>query len=270
MATVGIFVTSGVAQTPADSRTQPLSPPVTSTLALKTLAKSKGADFLGRIVLVEGRYGEHQPRAWRVQALDREVPGRVREFMVSGGGVDTDRVILSWKHSRTVPINLVSVHSQSAFVKSELAAKDAKVGFDRLDYQLIMPSESEEPVWIVSLLRAGGVRVGEVQIGAESGRVLRKAWPGPAAAPARTPTVSQAPQPKVRPRLAPTPAQSAPPEQASLQQPQPQPRRTPVLIDAASVKEAPGQILEATRQGIIKTSGNVRDFFKDALRERRE
>ena len=39
-----------------------------------------------------------------------------------------------------------------------------------------MPEGGKEPVWIVSLVNVSGVSVGEVQIGAKSGSVHRKAW----------------------------------------------------------------------------------------------
>ena len=234
--------------------------------ALQTLSRSKGADYLGRIVMVEGRYGNHQPKAWRILAIDPEKQGQLREFMVNGDQIDSERMLLAWQQGRRVPMREVVVDSSDAFLNADLAAKDAQIGFDSLDYQLVMPADAAEPLWLVTLLSKAGDAVGEVHVGARTGIVTRKAWAKHGAAPLS---------------LAPPPSKANESEKASVTTakrinvgktkeaplpPSPATSTTSVkstpAADAASLKEASGQILEGARQGIIRTSGNVRDFLK--------
>lgn len=227
--------------------------------ALQTLSRTKGADYLGRIVMVEGRYGNHQPRAWRILAIDSEKQGLLREFMVNGEQIDSERLLLAPKQSRRVPMREVAVDSSDAFLNADLAAKDAQIGFDTLDYQLVMPTDAVEPLWLVTLLSKAGDAVGEVHVGARTGIVTRKAWAKPGAAPLS---------------LAPTPPKAKPSEKAavqkqvSVQRPKEPPLapstsdKSAPVTDPVSLKEASGQILEGARQGIIRTSGSVRDFLK--------
>ncbi|MCB1094716.1 MAG: hypothetical protein KDN22_03970 [Verrucomicrobiae bacterium] len=229
--------------------------------ALQTLSQTKGADYLGRVMMVEGRYGNHQPKAWRILALDPQKPGQLREFMVNGDRIDSERTLLAWKQGRRVPLREVMVDSVDAFLHADLAAKDAKVGFDRLDYQLVMPTDATEPLWLVTLVNKAGDAVGEVHVGARTGIVTRKAWPKPGA-----PALSLEPSEAVQ-------KASAPVKQVNIEKkvkstPAPTVANSSPGPDAASLKETSGQILEGARQGIIRTSGSVRDFLKKGLQEK--
>ena len=71
-------------------------------VALKSLAKERGAEQLRRIVMVEGRYGSHQPKAWRILASDPKLQGRMREFMITGTQIASERVIMAWNRGNVV------------------------------------------------------------------------------------------------------------------------------------------------------------------------
>lgn len=245
--------------------------------ALKTLAQAKGADFLGRVIMVEGRYGNHQPKVWRILALDPQMQGRLREFMVNGDQIDSERLLIAWKQGRRVPLREVTIDSSDAFLQADLAAKDAKIGFDSLDYQLILPAGAKEPLWLVTLVGKTGDAVGEVHVGARSGIVSRKAWQKSDTGPAKqlAPTV---PKPSRRaPAQVSRPAKTVPAvsaqkrKMAAVSKParpvatRPAAAAAPsagFAVDTEALKQTSGQILEGARQGIIRTSGNVRDFFK--------
>ncbi|MGK0186045.1 MAG: hypothetical protein ACI9R3_001828 [Verrucomicrobiales bacterium] len=243
--------------------------------ALKTLAQTKGADYLGRVVMVEGRYGNHQPKAWRILAIDPLMQGRLREFMIKGDQVDSERILIAWKQGQRVPLREVTIDSSDAFLQADLAAKDAEIGFDSLDYQLIMPTEAREPLWLVTLVSKDGDAVGEVHVGARSGVVSRKAWQKvddtPVAQPANPKPAASAQSNRITalaPKPAATPARKPKKIAATHQTSRPASASAPVnlAVDAEAIKQTSGQILEGARQGIIRTSGSVRDFFK-ALQE---
>ena len=269
---------------PLASVTLAANAPQSARGAVRTLSKIRGSDYLGRIVMIEGRYGHHQPRAWRILTLDPKMQGRMREFMINGDKIDSERLLLAWKYGRRVPLREVTVDSKDAFIQADLAAKDAKIGFDSLNYQLIMPAESREPLWVVTLVRQNGDAVGEVQVGAKTGVVLRKAWqvPGPRATVTRTKSAANpansASRPVARQQNKP-PVRTRPPQHAGagnrtrgvqprVSPARPGPRKTSLSGDASTLKETSGQILEGARQGILRTSGNVRDFLKQALKDK--
>lgn len=254
--------------------------PQTARAALKTLTQQRGADYLGRVVMVEGRYGSHQPQAWRILAFDPKQQGRLREFMVSGGRIASERLLIAWKNGQRVPLREVSVDSKDAFLRADLAAKDAKIGFDTLDYQLLMPAGSSEPLWLVTLVGKDGDAVGEVQVGAKSGVVWRKAWQRsapPAAAPQQREgegtedaVAGQAVAQGRAPRQAvPAPVPPARGGAGAADTAASAAVAGKLTGDAAAIRDASGRILEGARQGILRTSGNVRSLFKQALQGRR-
>ena len=157
-----------------------------------------------------------------------------------------------------------------------------------------MPTGSKQPLWVVTLVGKGGVAVGEVQVGANTGVILRKAWPQ-FSAQAETPASKRkrstnrpkggiggiggtgrsgaiadvatiASQPK--PRQLQQPASVRPVVASITRRPQSGPRPTSLNGNVTARNEAPGQILENARQGIIRTTGSVRAFLKQALQDR--
>ena len=89
--------------------------------ALKTLSQSRGVEYLGRVVMMEGRYGNPQPQAWRVLVVDPKMQGRLREFMISGKSIDSERLLLAWKYGRRVPMREVKIDSKDAFLKGRFS-----------------------------------------------------------------------------------------------------------------------------------------------------
>lgn len=66
--------------------------------------------------------------------------------------------------------------SVGAFTIAEVAATQAKMGFDSLNLTLRCREYSREPVWILQLIDVDGFLVGKVHLSANSARVFRTIW----------------------------------------------------------------------------------------------
>ncbi len=173
--------------------------------AMRIVARDRGADYLPRMIHLFGEHGVPQPAVWRVIARDRQ--NAVREFYISKGAIVAEGVIPPAKANgisgTPLPMNRLNIDSDAAFTKAEQAARAAKVGFDRLHYQLRCLELSTNAAWFITMVDAQGIRVGEVSVGASTGTVLTQAWyprraPGPVAGaplPPPPPVYAPAPQP---------------------------------------------------------------------------
>lgn len=146
--------------------------------AMRIVARDRGADYLPRMLHIFGENGLPQPAIWRVVARDRQ--NLVREFFVSKGSIIAEGVIppakangISGTH---LPMERLAIDSTGAFSKAEQAARAAKVGFDRLHYQLRCLELSTNAAWFLTLVDAQGLKVGEVSVGASTGTVLTQTW----------------------------------------------------------------------------------------------
>ena len=126
---------------------------------------------------------------WRVVTSN----GRsLQEYYVQGRSIVAEGPVppasAAQMQSPAISLTDLEVDSTGAFSKAEAAARAAKVGFDNASYQLRALELSTAPAWFLTLKNAAGQKVGEVTVGAKTGRVLRTAWFSPsAAAPATAP-----------------------------------------------------------------------------------
>lgn len=150
----------------------------TAKEAIRIVGRDRGADYLSRMLHVFGENGLPQPAVWRLVA--RDGVGAVREFFVSKGAIIAEGVIPPAKANgisgTTLPMERLKVDSDGAFSKAELAARLAKVGFDRVNYQLRCLELSTNPAWFIALVDGQGVRVGEVCVGAGTGTIVTQTW----------------------------------------------------------------------------------------------
>ncbi len=150
----------------------------TGKAAMRLVARDRGADYLSRMLHLYGENGVPQPSVWRVVARDRQ--NAVREFFVTKGAIVAEGVIPPAKANgisgTALPMARLAIDSDAAFTKAEQAARTAKVGFDRLQYQLRCLELSNNAAWFITLLNAQGMKVGEVSVGASTGTVLTQTW----------------------------------------------------------------------------------------------
>ena len=166
----------------------------TGKAAMRIVARDRGADYFPRIIHVFGENGIPQPAVWRVVARDKQ--NAVREFYVSKGVIISEGIIPPAKANgisgTPLPVQRLEIDSDAAFTKAEQAARSAKVGFDRLFYQLRCLELSTNAAWFIVLVDTQGAKVGEVSIGASTGNLLTQAWyprSAPAPAPLQNPAI---------------------------------------------------------------------------------
>jgi hypothetical protein len=152
----------------------------TAFAAWDVLSRDRGAAVGGEVVLVSGEKGSEQPEVWRMVARDPAFAGRFREYGVRRGRVVSEAAVPA---AQTVglsgsPLNRgrIKIDSHVVFWRAYSEGKKALIGFDSVDYELRNAEFSTKPVWVVRLLKNGGIRVGELAISAESGQVLRRTW----------------------------------------------------------------------------------------------
>lgn len=145
--------------------------------AIRAVVRERGTGYLNRVVQCRGEHGADQPEAWRVVASDpADRQGGLREFFVNAAGVVTEGTVAGAATASRIPLKSVKTDSPAAFRLAEGAARQARVGFHAVDYQLAAAGSPAVPVWQMRLQDALGRTVGEVSVSASAGRVLRTRW----------------------------------------------------------------------------------------------
>ena len=146
--------------------------------AIRIVGRERGADYLARMLHLFGENGLPQPAVWRVVARDAQ--GAVREFYVSKGAIIAEGVIPPARANGIsgTPLAMprLTIDSSTAFQKADAAARVAKVGFDRINYQLRCLEISNNAAWFIALIDTTGARVGEVCVGASTGSIITQTW----------------------------------------------------------------------------------------------
>jgi hypothetical protein len=145
--------------------------------ALQVIRKSKGDDALAKLVEVRGETGRPQPQAWTILMNDPSARAGIREFVVSGSEILSERAPLRGYSDRTqlppLAIPRLNLDSDGAFRIADAQAKDKKVGFDSVDYLLRTNDATGAPMWVLRLFDYMGAPVGSLHVSAEDGSVIR-------------------------------------------------------------------------------------------------
>lgn len=132
------------------------------------------------VVGMTGFYGQEQPKQWLILTRDKDSPDSMTEFVVSGKTVQAKRQVRRLPNQDLPGIALnrsrLKVDSNVAFKIVESLAKDRKVGYDSVHYQLRCRDLNTEPVWMINLLDLAGKSIGIHYISAESSAILRSVW----------------------------------------------------------------------------------------------
>ena len=153
---------------------------MSSRQALDDLAEAMGDQVLTRLVSMKGFDGIPQPDQWEIVCHDPRSPTMLRRYRV-GGGIVRDEGFVEDAYPVKEPAGYIEyaqlrLDSIGAFTIAEVAATDAKMGFDSLNLTLRCREYSREPVWILHLIDADGFLVGKVHLSANSARVFRTIW----------------------------------------------------------------------------------------------
>ena len=142
--------------------------------ALRTVARIKGQEWLGRLVEMRGVDGDPQPTRWLLTFRDDNARGAVREFAVARQGILSERapVRAAGAPSSVMSARSLNLDSTGAFSAANKQATQAKVGFSSINY--LLQNRNGAPAWIVQLFNSSGTEVGKVEISASDGSLLSR------------------------------------------------------------------------------------------------
>jgi len=156
--------------------------------ALRTVGRTKGDNWLGRLVELRGADGDPQPARWLLTFRDENARGGVREFAVTSQGVVSERTPVRAPDAAGATVmsaRSLNLDSTGAFAAANKQAAATKVGFSSLDYTL--QNRNGAPVWVVRLFDSSSLEVGKVEISAKDGAII-SALRKPVSAPESRPT----------------------------------------------------------------------------------
>lgn len=142
--------------------------------ALRTVARIKGQEWLGRLVEMRGVDGDPQPTRWLLTFRDESARGGVREFAVGRQGIVSERapVRAADTPSSVMSARSLNLDSTGAFSAANKQATQVKVGFSSINY--LLQNHNGAPVWIVQLFNSSGAEVGKVEVSARDGSLLSR------------------------------------------------------------------------------------------------
>jgi hypothetical protein len=146
----------------------------TAYKALRAVGTKRGEKALNQVTSLVGKLGRPQPVDWRVMLDDPTARGGVRELDIVSGQISSERTPAQPAATALPPIDLTKLNldSDGAFQMAEREAKRNQVGFDSVNYRLVVDGASREPVWTLELYDYEQRPVGTVRIAAGTGTLL--------------------------------------------------------------------------------------------------
>jgi len=148
--------------------------PATAYAALQTIKQARGDAILKQLVEVRGETGQPQPQSWTILMNDPAAKGGVREFVITGGQIASERTPLHGASAGGRPpldFARLNLDSDGAFKVANTQATSAKVGFHTVDYTLRTNVDTGAPLWVLHLFDYMGAPVGKIEVSAETGKV---------------------------------------------------------------------------------------------------
>jgi len=171
--------------------------------ALRTVARVKGQDWLGRLVEMRGVDGDPQPVRWLLTFRDDSARGSVREFAVARQGIVSERapVRAAGLPSSVMSARSLNLDSTGAFAAANKQATQSKLGFASVNY--LLQNRDGVPAWLVQMFDSSGTEVGKVVVSARDGSLISRlrtpAPTKPAAESSATSSTSRPASPDNRP-----------------------------------------------------------------------
>ncbi|MDD5199445.1 MAG: hypothetical protein PHC88_06540 [Terrimicrobiaceae bacterium] len=178
------------------------APAATAYEALQVIKKNRGDAILKQLVEVRGETGQPQPESWTILMSDPAARAGIREFVVTGKEIASERTPLhGHAGDGRLPVldfARLNLDSDGAFRLANQQAARTRVGFHTIDYTLRTDDTDGAPMWVLHLFDHMGAPVGTLQVSAESGKVVRalqidpdaRVKPTAASQPAATPSSS--------------------------------------------------------------------------------
>ena len=144
--------------------------------ALRVIGTQLNRQLVSRVISVSGVDGDPQPRSWKVLVEDRNAIGGVREIVVEGNRVISQRVpnrsVVGSTKDATINTVRLNLDSTGAYSVASHTAETSHVTYALTSYTL-RTDEKGNPVWIVTLGDRSSRPVGTIHIRASDGRVTR-------------------------------------------------------------------------------------------------
>jgi len=153
-------------------------PAQTAASALAVIEKEKGPTFVDNLFEVKGQRGEPQPQAWTFRFNDPAARGGLREIVVQGGQILSERTPVRGFGGTgdlpTLKAKTLNLDSRAVFQTANQAAVRQGLGFHWLDYALRPDVQSGQPVWFLTFIDVFGARAGDIGL---DGRTLKVVEP---------------------------------------------------------------------------------------------
>ncbi len=153
------------------------APGATAYEALQVLKKNRGDAVLKQLVEVRGETGQPQPQSWTILMADPTARGGIREFVVTGSEIASERTPLRGYADAdklaALDFARLNLDSDGAFKLANQQATDTKLGFHTVDYTLRTDAGDGAPLWVLQLFDYMGAPVGSLKVSAESGKIVR-------------------------------------------------------------------------------------------------
>lgn len=151
--------------------------PETAYAALRSLKAAKGDAILDQLVEMKGERGDPQPDSWTVLMKDSSARGGVRELVLTGTSITSERTPISgfagFSEKPVLNFTRLNLDSDGAFKLANAEAGKAGVGFHWISYELRSQAGTDTPIWVLRLQDYMGAPVGELQVSAENGQITQ-------------------------------------------------------------------------------------------------
>jgi hypothetical protein len=144
--------------------------------ALRVMGTQLNRSLVTKVVSLSGVEGNPQPRSWKILVEDRNAASGVREIVVEGDQIVSQRVpnrsVAGSAQGATINTTRLNLDSTGAYSVASHTAETSHVTYSLTSYTL-RTDEKGNPVWIVTLADRSNRPVGTMHIRASDGRVVR-------------------------------------------------------------------------------------------------
>jgi hypothetical protein len=144
--------------------------------AMRAIGMQLNRQAVNRVVSVSGVEGDPQPRSWKILVEDKHAPSGVREYVIEGNRIASQRVpnrsVVGSTQGATIDTAKLNLDSTGAYSVAAHTAETSHVTFALTNYTL-RTDDRGNPVWIVTLADRSNRPVGTIHIRASDGRVKR-------------------------------------------------------------------------------------------------
>ncbi len=153
------------------------APATTAYEALGVIKQNRGEAILKQLIQVRGETGQPQPQSWTILMNDPAARAGIREFIVTGADITSERTPLRGYAAEgrlpALDFARLNLDSDGAFKLANQQANRLKIGFHTVEYTLRTNDADGGPLWVLHLFDHMGAPVGTMQVSAESGKIVR-------------------------------------------------------------------------------------------------